>query len=153
RHLVTRQHREVVVEADRLVHGDQRVETVRPLSTHAEQEVDLRRGPHRQSVADWAHASASAIRANCSIVSDSPRASGAMPTRRNAASAASPEPASPRRAPRNPLRRWANAASTTANTASRDAVVSGGSRRVQATSPESTFGAGQKTLRPMAPAR
>ncbi len=32
-------------------------------------------------------------------------------------------------------------------------VVLGGSRRVQATSPESTFGAGQNTVRPMAPAR
>ena len=30
--------------------------------------------------------------------------------------------------------------------------VAGGSRRVQATSPESTLGAGQKTLRPTAPA-
>ena len=41
----------------------------------------------------------------------------------------------------------------TAKTCSRVTAVVGGSRRVQATSPESTFGAGQKTLRPMAPAR
>ena len=59
----------------------------------------------------------------------------------------------PRSAARRVLRRWAKAASTTAKTCSRVAVVAGGSRRVQATRPESTLGAGQKTLRPMAPAR
>ncbi len=51
------------------------------------------------------------------------------------------------------MRRWANAASTTANTSSRLAVVFGGSRRISETSPESTLGAGQNTFRPMAPAR
>lgn len=63
------------------------------------------------------------------------------------------EPAQPARAARRVLRRWANAASTTANTSLRVAVVRGGSRRTSETSPESTFGAGQKTLRPMAPDR
>ena len=43
--------------------------------------------------------------------------------------------ASDRSAPRSTLRRWANAASTTAKTCSRVAVVAGGSRRVQATRP------------------
>ena len=38
-------------------------------------------------------------------------------------------------------------------TSSRVAVVSGSSRRVSMTSPESTFGAGQNTVRPIAPAR
>ena len=65
------------------------------------------------------------------------------------ASAGATERSTPRRA----LRRWANAASTTSKTRSRDTVVLGGSRRVQATRPESTLGAGQKTLRPIAPAR
>ena len=41
----------------------------------------------------------------------------------------------------------------TANTWARVAVVGGGSRRVSATSPESTLGAGQNTLRPTEPAR
>ena len=54
---------------------------------------------------------------------------------------------------RSVLRRWAKAASTTANTSARVAVVAGGSRRVQATRPESTLGAGQNTSRPTAPAR
>ena len=54
---------------------------------------------------------------------------------------------------RNALRRWANAASTTANTCSRLTWVDGGSRRVQATSPESTLGAGQNTERLTEPAR
>ncbi len=66
---------------------------------------------------------------------------------------ASAEPARPRSAPRRALRRWANAASTTAKTAARSTLWPGGSRRVQATRPESTCGAGQKTLRPTAPAR
>ena len=82
------------------------------------------------------------MRANCSTLSDSPRANGSMPTDASAASAASLDPASSLSEPRSPLRRWANAASTTANTCSRVAVVAGGSRRVQATSPESTLGAG-----------
>ena len=83
----------------------------------------------------------------------SPRVVGSMPACTSAASAASPEPASGRSAARSCLRRWAKAASTTAKTCSRVAVVAGGSRRVHATRPESTLGAGQKTLRPMVPAR
>ncbi len=52
------------------------------------------------------------------------------------------------------MRRWAKAASTTANTSRRSAVVFSGSvRRTSETSPLSTLGAGQKTLRPMEPAR
>ncbi len=51
------------------------------------------------------------------------------------------------------MRRWAKAASTTANTASRPARLGGGSRRVSATSPLSTFGGGQNTARPTEPAR
>nr|KEP22536.1 hypothetical protein DA06_20230 [Georgenia sp. SUBG003] len=51
------------------------------------------------------------------------------------------------------MRRWAKAASTTAKTSSRVAVVAGGSRRVSRTSAESTLGTGQKTLREMVPAR
>ncbi len=52
------------------------------------------------------------------------------------------------------MRRCANAASTTAKTSFLEAVVLIGSARLTSeTSPLSTFGAGQKTLRPMAPAR
>ena len=62
-------------------------------------------------------------------------------------------PAQPASAARSVLRRWANAASTTANTSARVALVTGGSRRCSATSPESTLGTGQNTLRPTEPAR
>ena len=58
--------------------------------------------------------------------------------------AASGPPAQPASAARSVLRRWANAASTTAKTASRS-TSAGGCRAVNATSPESTFGTGQKT--------
>jgi hypothetical protein len=51
------------------------------------------------------------------------------------------------------LRRCAKAASTTEKTSVLEAVVTGGSRRTSDTKPESTFGAGQKTLRPIEPAR
>ena len=92
--------------------------------------------------------------ANSATVSASPRAWGETPAARSASSAAAPEPAHPASAARSVLRRWAKAASTTAKTSSRLALVSGGrGRRTSETSPESTFGAGQKTLRPMEPAR
>ena len=57
------------------------------------------------------------------------------------------------------LARWLDGAEMTAIPGSRirlrmrDAVVVGGSRRVQATRPESTLGGGQKTVRPTEPAR
>ena len=51
------------------------------------------------------------------------------------------------------MRRWENAASTTAKTSSRPAPVSGGGRRENATRPESTLGTGQNTVRGTAPAR
>ena len=66
---------------------------------------------------------------------------------------AAAEPARDLSVERSVLRRCAKAASTTANTCSRLTLVVGGSRCSQATSPESTLGAGQKTLRPIAPAR
>src|SRR4029453_16880326 len=67
--------------------------------------------------------------------------------------AAAGEPASPANAERRVFRRCANAASTTAKTWSRVAVLSGGRCRVRATSAESTFGAGQNTERPIEPTR
>ena len=76
-----------------------------------------------------------------------------MPAARSACSASAGEPAQPASAARSVLRRWANAASTTANTSARVAVVSGGSRRTMRTSPESTLGTGQNTVRGTAPAR
>src|SRR5213592_5013437 len=94
------------------------------------------------------------MRANSSTVRASPRACGDTPAATRAASAAAGEPAHPASAARSVLRRWAKAASTTANTSRREAVVLTGSvLRVSATSPLSTFGAGQKTLRPIDPAR
>src|SRR5215212_11489477 len=74
-----------------------------------------------------------------------------MSAARSAASAAVADPAQAVRAARKLLRRWANAASTTPKTCSRVAVPSGGGRLLNETNPESTFGAGQKTLRPMRP--
>jgi hypothetical protein len=67
-------------------------------------------------------------------------------------SASGAEPAQPDSAARSVLRRCRNAASTTANTSSRVAVVCGGSRLVNATRRESTFGTGQNTLRGTGPA-
>ncbi len=67
-------------------------------------------------------------------------------------SASAALPAQPARAARRVFRRCAKAASMTANTCSRVAEVTGGSRRVKATSPEWIFGAGQKTFMPITPA-
>ncbi len=83
----------------------------------------------------------------------SPRDIGSTPAWESAASMASVDPASPRRAERSVLRRWAKAASTTANTSRRLTSTAGGSRCVQATRPESTLGAGQNTVRGTDPAR
>ncbi len=74
-----------------------------------------------------------------------------MPAARSRRSASAAEPAHPASAARSVLRRWAKAASTAAKVAARS--PGGGSRRVNATSPESTCGAGQKTVRPTEPAR
>src|SRR5204862_3030700 len=78
-------------------------------------------------------------------VNDSPRAPGSTPAAVSIRAAASAPPAQPVRAARNVLRRWANAASITAKTAARSSSA-GGRRAVNATSPESTLGTGQKTL-------
>ena len=51
------------------------------------------------------------------------------------------------------MRRWAKAASTTAKTCSRVAVVTGASRRTICTRPDSTLGTGQKTLGGTVPTR
>jgi len=56
-------------------------------------------------------------------------------------------------AARRVLRRWEKAASTTANTSSRRAVVAGGAVRVRRTRAESTLGSGQNTDREIVPAR
>src|SRR5690606_31107090 len=98
-------------------------------------------------------ASDSAIRAKSAIPSCSPRTWGSIPARSSTALAAAEEPTSPDNAERSILRRCANAASITANTRSRGAVVGTGSRRSSATSPESTFGTGQNTLGATLPTR
>ena len=66
---------------------------------------------------------AAASRANSATPSDSPRAPGSIPAARSSRSASGADPAQPASAARRVLRRCANAASTSANTSSRDAVV------------------------------
>ena len=85
------------------------------------------------------------------IASRSARAVGSIPAARSASSAAAGEPAHPASADRNTFRRCANAASTSAKTAARS--PGGGSCRVNASRPESTFGTGQNTARGTGPAR
>src|SRR5262245_59936238 len=93
---------------------------------------------------------AAAITVNRSTVSSSPRAVGVTPALVRMLAAASGPAAQPARAERSILRRWANAASTTANTSADDTapgpVWAGGSRRVKATKPDSTLGTGQNTF-------
>src|SRR5690606_2879309 len=101
--------------------------------------------PPAYSAPSAAPGSAAAIAANCSTVSDSPRAPGSTPAAAIAAAARSAPPATPANAARRVFRRCANAASTTAKTRSRGTSRRGGSRRVNATRPESTFGTGQNT--------
>jgi hypothetical protein len=93
------------------------------------------------------------MRAKSATSSASPRAPGSTPAALSTRSARAAEPAHRASAARSVLRRCANAASTTAKTSSRLALVTGGGRRVNATSPESTFGTGQNTVRATAPAR
>ena len=113
--------RQVVVDRDGLVDGVQLVEAVVAEPAHAQVQVDLGgragaqgRGDHR--------CTSSAIRTNAAMPSDSPRASGSTPAATSAASAAAADPAIPLSTPRSALRRWANAASTTAKTCSRVTV-------------------------------
>src|SRR5699024_8483711 len=83
----------------------------------------------------------------------SPRAVGSSPAARSALPAAGAEPARPASAARRVLRRCASAASMAAKTSAREVLVLVTARRTSSTNPESTLGAGQKTLRPMVPAR
>ena len=102
----------------------------------------------RTTAAEWGDLRAVRL----AMLLDTPRAFGSTPAATNASSAAAPLPAHPDSAARSVLRRWAKAASTTAKTCSRVALVGGGSRRTSETSPESTLGTGQKTLRGTRPA-
>src|SRR5215207_991617 len=95
---------------------------------------------------------ASAILAKAATSITSPRALGSTPAATRQRSASAPLPAQPDNAARRVLRRWAKAASMTAKTSSRLALVSGGSRRVKATRPDEILGAGQKTFMPITPA-
>src|SRR5260370_31764600 len=110
---------------------------------------------------------ARAIRMYWSMPIASPRRAGSTPASRSTRSAACAEPAQEARADLSVLRRCANAASITANTAVRltlcwprpgwaatlSAGVPASGQRVNATSAESTFGAGQNTLLDTVPAR
>src|SRR5690606_37895913 len=151
---------DVLVQAHGLEHGRQRVVAVRAGRADAQRDVDLARRAHVHGGRRVAHASlpasaaaAAAIAANAVMSRRSPRSVGSMPAARSTRSARSADPAHPARAARSVLRRCANAASTTANVASRVAVVVGGCRRSSRTSAESTFGTGQNTDRPTDPAR
>src|SRR5690606_32882736 len=136
-----RAHPEVEVDlgGDAYPHGGRhgRVRTLEPLLA---QRLAHRRLP------------CAATAANCSTVSDSPRVPGSIPAARRIAAARSAPPAQAASAARSVLRRWANAASTTSNTSSRVTSVRGGSRRVDATSPDSTWGTGQNTAAGTRPA-
>ena len=66
------------------------------------------------------------MRAKSSTVSTSPRARWSTPAARHSSSALVGLPAQPASAALRVLRRWANAASTTAKTSVRAAVVEGG---------------------------
>src|SRR5215218_2140117 len=92
------------------------------------------------------------MRAKAATGSCSPRAAGSIPAVRRIASAACVEPAHPASAERSVLRRCAKAASVTAKVASREAP-GGAGWRVKETSPESTLGTGQNTVRGTGPAR
>ncbi len=78
---------------------------------------------------------------------------GSMAAPISTCSAAADDPNMPESAERSILRLWAKAASTTAKTSSLLAVVTGGSRRVSDTNPESTFGTGQNTVGGTLPTR
>src|SRR5690606_3831887 len=148
---------DLVVQADGEEDVGQVVEAVGAGGADRELDVDLGGDADRDAGAhapDSLLGACSAMRANSSTVSDSPRACGDTPAATRAASAAAAEPAHPASAARRVLRRCAKAASTTAKTSRRVAVVLGGSaRRTRETRPLSTLGAGQKTVRPIAPAR
>jgi lysophospholipase L1-like esterase len=94
---------------------------------------------------------AAAIRVKSATPSDSPRSEGSTPAADSTSSALDGLPAQDASAARRVLRRCANAASITANVSSRLAPA-GGSRLVSATSPESTRGTGQNTVRGTCPA-
>lgn len=94
---------------------------------------------------------AAAIRVKSATPSDSPRSDGSTPAADSTSSARDGLPAQDASAARRVLRRCANAASITANVSSRPAPA-GGSRLVSATSPESTRGTGQNTVRGTCPA-
>ena len=159
RQLVGRGRGDLVVERDGVVDGRHVVEAVRPRRTDSQLEVDLRRraSGHRRC----AHATTLGLLRRY-VAPPGGRSPSRRGPRRGSAGRCRRPAAPPRRRPASPpspsaarsvLRRWANAASTTANTSARLAVVAGGSRRVMATSPQSTLGAGQNTARPIAPAR
>src|SRR5207302_271009 len=164
---------DLVEQRDGMEDRHQVVVAVSSRRTHRELEVEFGGYPHSNTGHDgeivrgaaggadccaggWADFSAdflaAARRANSPTPSDSPRAPGSRRAARSSRSASGAEPAQPDSAARSVLRRCRKAASTTANTSSRLAMVSGGSRRVNATSRESTFGTGQNTLRGTGPA-
>ena len=126
----------LVEQADRLEDGDQVVVAVGPHRTHRQLQVHLRRdadgdrsgggGTVVRRACHGDNLGAARPRAPRSRSGRSPRrraapraAAGRPRPRRSTSSAATAPPAQRARAARNVLRRWANAASTTANTAAR----------------------------------
>src|SRR5690242_10529629 len=152
---------DLVEQRDGVEDRHQVVVAISTRRTHRELEVEFGGHPHGHTghdgqivrgAAGGVERRDAASRANSAISSDSPRAPGSRPAARSRRSASGAEPAQPDSAARSVLRRCRKAASTTANTSSRLAAVAGGSRRVNATSRESTFGTGQNTLRGTGPA-
>ena len=129
--------RDSVGEIDPLQEGRDLVLAVRAGRADDEREIDLRRRRRSHS--------ASVSAANSAGASASARASGGRPIEASAAAATSREQ-SPASASEfgSVLRRWANAASTTCLIRAKS---SGSGKRRKATSAESTFGGGRKTVR------
>src|SRR6202044_2256366 len=128
--------RDLVEQRDSVEDSHQVVIAVSARRAHRELQVDLGGYPDGYGVfrALTGHDGesvpgpcAAASRANSATPSDSPRAWGSIPAARSSSSARGAEPAQPASAARSVLRRWPNAASMTAKTSARDAVVTGGS--------------------------
>src|SRR5215218_1377826 len=139
--LVRRLERDPVGQGDPLEHGRDLVPSVGPGRADDEREVELR------GCEELGHRSAAARRTNSSGSSSSARASVLQPIDSSASSARwrSVRPASSREFGSR-FRRWAKAASTT-RFSSGHAIGGGLGRRRKATSAESTFGGGRKTVR------
>src|SRR5690606_30114767 len=114
-----------LMQVDGLEHGSEGVIAVLVDAADAEGQIDLARGAHDHPAECRRHqaivSAARAIARKASMSRVSPRADGSTPAARSTSSERLADPAQPASAARRVLRRCANAASTTANTAARSA--------------------------------